>query len=112
VEKAFDIARSRIRQRALLVAAAILVLLGGLTGMIYGGGNDVLSGAMSGGELAAFMFYATMVGTGFATLSEVWGDLQRAAGATERLLQLIEAPSELPDVDTPVGSSRSDRPCA
>jgi ATP-binding cassette subfamily B protein len=105
VERAFDIARSRIRQRALLVAAAILVLLGGLTGMIYGGGNDVLSGAMSGGELAAFMFYATMVGTGFATLSEVWGDLQRAAGATERLLQLIEAPSELPDVDKPVALS-------
>lgn len=97
VERAFAIARSRIRQRALLVAAAILVLLGGMTGMIYGGGHDVLSGAMSGGELAAFMFYATMVGTGFATLSEVWGDLQRAAGATERLLELIEAPSDLPD---------------
>ena len=101
VEAAFEIARRRIRQRALLVAAAIMVLLGGLTGMIYGGGQDVISGAMTGGELAAFMFYATMVGTGFATLSEVWGDLQRAAGATERLLELIEAPSDLVDVDTP-----------
>jgi ATP-binding cassette subfamily B protein len=101
VERAFTIARSRIRQRALLVAAAIVVLLGGMSGMIYGGGQEVLSGAMSGGELAAFMFYATMVGTGFATLSEVWGDLQRAAGATERLLQLIEAPSDLPDTGRP-----------
>ena len=106
VERAFAVARSRIRQRALLVAAAILVLLGGLTGMIYGGGRDVISGAMSGGELAAFMFYATMVGTGFATLSEVWGDLQRAAGATERLLELIEAPSDLPDTASPVALSQ------
>jgi ATP-binding cassette subfamily B protein len=102
VERAFAIARRRIRQRALLVAAVILMLLGGLTGMIYGGGQDVVRGAMSGGELAAFMFYATMVGSGFATVSEVWGELQRAAGATERLLELIEAPSELPDSDTPV----------
>lgn len=101
VERAFSVARARIRQRALLVAAAIVVLLGGLTAMVWGGGNDVLRGAMSGGELAAFMFYATMVGTGFATLSEVWGDLQRAAGATERLLELIEAPSELPDRESP-----------
>ena len=99
VERAFAIARRRIRQRALLVAAVILMLLGGLTGMIWGGGQDVISGAMSGGELAAFMFYATMVGSGFATVSEVWGELQRAAGATERLLELIEAPSELPDTD-------------
>jgi ATP-binding cassette subfamily B protein len=107
VEAAFDIARRRIRQRALLVAAAIMVLLGGLTGMIYGGGQDVISGAMTGGELAAFMFYATMVGTGFATLSEVWGDLQRAAGATERLLELIEAPSDLVDGDTVAELSQS-----
>ena len=101
VERAFDVARARIRQRALLVAGAIVVLMGGLTGMVWGGGNEVLRGGMSGGELAAFMFYATMVGTGFATLSEVWGDLQRAAGATERLLELTEAQSALPDRSQP-----------
>lgn len=97
VEKAFAIARSRIRQRALLIAGAILVLFGGLIAMMYSGGRDVISGAMSGGELAAFMFYAVMVGSGFATLSEVWGDLQRAAGATERLLELVQAPSAIRD---------------
>ena len=101
VESAFGVARARIRQRALLVAAAIIVLLGGLTAMVWGGGNEVLRGAMSAGELAAFMFYATMVGAGFATLAEVWGELQRAAGATERLLELIDADSELPDSGVP-----------
>jgi len=101
VEKAFAIARSRIRQRALLIAAAIVILAGGLVTMMYAGGQDVISGAMTGGELAAFMFYAVMVGTGFATLSEVWGDVQRAAGATERLLELIVTPSDLRDDGEP-----------
>ncbi|WP_084566942.1 ABC transporter transmembrane domain-containing protein [Congregibacter litoralis] len=97
VEKAFVIARSRVRQRALLIAFAIIILSGGMIAMMYSGGRDVISGAMTGGELAAFMFYAVMVGTGFATLSEVWGDVQRAAGATERLLELVETDSALPD---------------
>ena len=101
VEKAFAVARSRTGQRALLIAAAILVLCGGLLAMLYSGGRDVLNETMSGGELAAFMFYAVMVGTGFATLSEVWGDLQRAAGAVERLLELVRARSELKDDGDP-----------
>lgn len=101
VEKAFAVARSRTGQRALLIAAAILVLCGGMLAMLYSGGRDVLNETMSGGELAAFMFYAAMVGTGFATLSEVWGDLQRAAGAVERLLELIRARSELKDDGDP-----------
>jgi len=101
VERAFDVARSRIRQRAILIAVAIVILSGGLVAMMYTGGRDVVDGAMSGGELAAFMFYAVMVGGGFATLSEVWGDVQRAAGATERLLELVGAESDLPDDGTP-----------
>jgi ATP-binding cassette subfamily B protein len=97
VERAFAIARRRVRQRAILVGAAILLLFGGLAAMIWSGGQDVIAGRMSGGELAAFAFYAIMVGTGFATLSEVWGELQRAAGAAERLLELASAESALPD---------------
>lgn len=97
VEKAFMISRARIKQRALLIAGAIIILSGGMISMMYSGGRDVISGVMSGGELAAFMFYAVMVGTGFATLSEVWGDLQRAAGATERLLELVHTDSLLSD---------------
>ena len=98
VERAFAIARRRVRQRAILVGAAILLLFGGLAAMIWSGGQDVIAGRMSGGELAAFAFYAIMVGSGFATLSEVWGELQRAAGAAERLLELAAAESALPDV--------------
>jgi ATP-binding cassette subfamily B protein len=101
VERAFAVARSRIRQRAILIAVAIVILSGGLVAMMYTGGRDVVDGVMSGGELAAFMFYAVMVGGGFATLSEVWGDVQRAAGATERLLELVSAESDLPDEGTP-----------
>jgi ATP-binding cassette subfamily B protein len=97
VERSFAIARRRVRQRAILVGAAILLLFGGLAAMIWSGGQDVIAGRMSGGELAAFAFYAIMVGSGFATLSEVWGELQRAAGAAERLLELAAAESALPD---------------
>ena len=98
VERAFAIARRRVRQRALLFAGVILLLFGGFAAMVWSGGGDVISGRMSPGELGAFVFYAVMVGTGFAALSEVWGELQRAAGATERLLELLRERSELPNV--------------
>jgi ATP-binding cassette subfamily B protein len=88
-ERAFLIARRRVRQRAMLVAAVILMVFGGLAGMTWSGGNAIVSGAMTGGELTAFVFYAFMVGMGLATVSEVWGELQRAAGATDRLMELL-----------------------
>ncbi len=97
VERAFAIARRRIRQRALLVGAAILLLFGGMAAMLWSGGQSVINGEMSGGELGAFVFYALMVGSGFATISEVWGELQRAAGASERLLELLHTHSEIVD---------------
>jgi ATP-binding cassette subfamily B protein len=102
VERAFLIARRRIRQRAMLIAAVILLVFGGLSGMIWSGGNDVVSGRMSGGELGAFVFYAIMVGTALATLSEVWGELQRAAGATDRLMELLHEKSEIVDAEDSV----------
>ncbi|MCZ6829797.1 MAG: ABC transporter transmembrane domain-containing protein [Gammaproteobacteria bacterium] len=89
VEKAFGIAKRRIRQRAALIAVVILLVFGGLASMFWVGGSDVMSGAMSAGELGAFVFYAIMVATAVATISEVWGELQRAAGATERLMELL-----------------------
>ena len=98
VETAFKIAKKRIQQRAFLMACAIFLFLGGMVGMMWAGGQDVLAGRMSGGDLGAFVFYAVMLGSAFATLSEVWGDLQRAAGASERLVELMHMESTILDV--------------
>jgi len=97
VERAFAIARRRIWQRSLLIGGAILLVFMGMAAMMWEGGQDVLSGQMTGGELGAFVFYAIMVGSGVATVSEVWGELQRAAGAAERLIQLLDTPSLIED---------------
>ena len=100
VERAFDIARRRIWQRSLLICGAILLLFVGMSGMLWEGGQDVISGRMSGGELGAFVFYAIMVGSGVATISEVWGELQRAAGAADRLVELLNTRSLIDDPGT------------
>ncbi len=91
VENAFAIARRRVQQRAALIAVVILLVFGALSGMLWVGGSDVLSGDMSAGDLGAFVFYAILVSTAVATLSEVFGELQRAAGATDRLMELMRA---------------------
>ena len=104
---AFDVARARIRQRALLTGFAILLLVAAMAGMMWSGGQDVISGRMSGGEMGAFVFYAVMLGAAFATLSEVWGDLQRAAGAAERLMELLNETSVISDNGTDIPDIRS-----
>ena len=73
----------------------ILAIFGALSAMLWFGGRDVMSGDMSGGDLGAFIFYATLMALGIASLSEVYGELQRAAGATERLMELLHAPNEI-----------------
>ena len=110
VERAFAIARRRIWQRSLLICGAILLVFMGLSGMLWEGGQDVISGRMSGGELGAFVFYAIMVGSGVATLSEVWGELQRAAGAAERLIELIHTHSLIDDPGPVALPQQSQRP--
>jgi ATP-binding cassette subfamily B protein len=95
VENAFSVARRRVSQRAWLIAVVILLVFSALSAMLWVGGRDVLAGNMSGGDLGAFVFYAIIVASGVATLSEVFGELQRAAGATDRLVELMEAPSEI-----------------
>ena len=95
VEKAFAIAKRRIGQRAMLIAAVILLIFGALSGMLWVGGNDVIDGTMSPGDLGAFVFYALLVAVGVATLSEVYGELQRAVGATDRLMELMTATTSI-----------------
>lgn len=100
VESAFDTAVQRIRQRAWLITLVIVLVLGAVAVMLWVGGMDVIDGTISGGELAAFVFYSLIVGTAFGTLSEVIGELQRAAGAAERIGELLQARSEIqPPVD-------------
>ena len=103
VERAFQVARQRIKQRALLIAGVILLIFGALSAMLWIGGNDVISGAMTPGDLGAFVFYALLVAMGVATLSEVYGELQRAVGATERLMELLAAQPEICAPETPYG---------
>ncbi|WP_313116582.1 ABC transporter transmembrane domain-containing protein [Ectopseudomonas guguanensis] len=90
-EAAFDVARKRIAQRSWLITVVIVLVLGAVGVMLWVGGMDVIAGRISGGELAAFVFYALIVGSSFGTLSEVIGELQRAAGAAERIGELLRS---------------------
>jgi len=89
VEAAFATAVRRIRQRALLVAAVIFLVFAAVGVILWIGGHDVLAGRITAGQLSAFVFYAIIVAGAVGTISEVIGDLQRAAGATERLFELL-----------------------
>ena len=89
VEAAFSTAAQRIRQRAFLVACVIMLVFGAVGVILWIGGHDVIGGSMTAGQLSAFVFYAVLVASSVGSISEVIGDLQRAAGATERLFELL-----------------------
>ncbi len=91
VESAFEVAVLRIKHRSWLTTIVITLVFGAIATMVWVGGHDVIDGRISAGELAAFVFYAMMVAMSVGVISEVYGDLQRAAGATERLLELMHA---------------------
>ncbi len=90
-EAAYRTALVRIRNRALLIFLVITLMFGGVLGVLWLGAEAVLSGRMSPGVLIQFVFYAIFVAGSAAALSQVWGEVQRAAGATERLMELQEA---------------------
>ena len=89
-EAAFNTARQRIKQRAALISVVILLVLGAVGVMLWVGGMDVIAGRISPGDLAAFVFYSLIVGSSFGTISEVIGELQSAAGAAERIAELLQ----------------------
>ncbi len=99
VERGFDTSLARIRNRATLIAAVMVLVFGSISLILWVGGHDVLAGRISPGQLSAFVFYAALVAGSVGALSESWGDLQRAAGATERLLELLAAH---PEVSRPI----------
>jgi ATP-binding cassette subfamily B protein len=105
-EKSFDAARRRIWTRALMTVIVIFLVFTGVVGVLWIGANDVRAGSMTAGTLVQFVIYSVMVAGSVAALSEIWGELQRAAGATERLVELLHtvdtvldpaAPLTLPD---------------
>jgi ATP-binding cassette subfamily B protein len=94
-EAAYRSGVSRVRQKAFLISSVMLIAFSAVGIILWVGGHDVLAGRLSAGELAAFVFYAAVVAGGAGTVSEVWGELQRAAGATERLVELLETPPRI-----------------
>lgn len=94
-EGAFDVALRRIRQRAFLIMLVMMLVMGSVAGMLYIGGSDVIAGELSGGELAAFVFYAIMVAGSLAAVTEVYGEVQRATGAAERIRELLATEAEI-----------------
>ena len=102
VETAFDVAKDRIFMRSVLITIVMTLVFGALAAMIWVGGQDVISGRMSAGELTAFVAYAVIVATAVGAISQVISELQRAAGAMERLVELLEAESliQAPEVPT------------
>lgn len=101
-ERSFQTAIRRVRVRALLTAIIITAVMGTIIFVLWLGARQVSLGLMTGGELASFVLYAAMVAGSVSTMAEVWGDIMRAAGATERLLELLHAQASVTEPATPV----------
>jgi len=107
VELSFDVSILRTRARAVMTAIVIFAIFSSIVGVAYVGAHDVMAKTMSAGLLFQFIFYALIVGLGIGALSEIWGDLQRAAGASERLMEILRVE---PDVKTPVSPVKLPQP--
>ena len=103
IDDTMRVALSRIRMRALLTAIVITLVFGAIVTVLYIGGQDVIAGRISAGDLSAFIFYAVVVAGALGAVSEVIGELQRAAGATERLMELMAL---VPQITAPTNPYR------
>ena len=100
-EASYDAARRRVNTRALMTVIVIFLVFTGVVGVLWIGARDVRAGDMTPGSLVQFLIYAVMVAGAVAALSEIWGELQRAAGATERLVDLLQADDPVTDLAAP-----------
>ncbi|SNS31863.1 ATP-binding cassette, subfamily B [[Luteovulum] sphaeroides subsp. megalophilum] len=105
-EKSFLSAKDRIGTRALMTVIVIFLVFTGIVGVLWVGARDVRAGTMTPGEMVQFLIYAVMVAGSVGALSEIWSELQRAAGATERLNELLTAEDPVQDPATPVALPR------
>ena len=101
-EKSYASAEARIGTRAQMTVIVIFLVFAGIVGVLWMGARDVRAGAMTPGELVQFVIYAVMVAGAFGALTEIWGELQRAAGATERLVELLETQDPVQDPALPL----------
>ncbi len=102
VEAAFSAARQAITARAALTGFAILVIGSSIVAVLWIGASDVFAGRITGGELSQFLLYSILAAGSLAALSEVWGELSQAAGAAERLSELLEIQPEIRAPDNPI----------
>ena len=100
-ESSFDATRRRIATRAVMTVIVIFLVFAGIVGVLWIGANDVREGSMTPGQLVQFVIYAVLVAGSTGSLSEIVGELQRAAGATERLVELLETRDSVADPDRP-----------
>ena len=105
-EKSFDSAKTRIGTRAVMTVIVIFLTFAGIVGVLWIGARDVRAGVMTVGELIQFVIYAVMVAGAVGALSEIWGELQRAAGATERLVELLNTTDAVQDPARPIALPR------
>ncbi|AEI93121.1 MULTISPECIES: ABC transporter transmembrane domain-containing protein [Roseobacter] len=100
-ELSYDAARRRVNTRAIMTVIVIFLVFSGIVGVLWIGARDVRAGDMTQGALVQFVIYAVMVAGGVAALSEIWGELQRASGATERLVELLQTEDAVVDPTNP-----------
>jgi ATP-binding cassette subfamily B protein len=105
-ERSYISARTRITTRAVMTVIVIFLTFTGIVGVLWVGARDVRAGTMSPGELVQFLIYAVMVAGSVGALSEIWGEVQRAAGATERLVELLNAADPVQDPAAPGALAR------
>lgn len=105
-EKSFELAAQRINTRVLMTMIVIYMIFSGVVGVLWIGVHDIRSNAISAGELAQFVIYAILVAGSASALSEIWGELQRAAGATERLVELLQAQDTVTEPKNPLDLSQ------
>ena len=103
-ERSFDAAKRRIAARSAMTVIVIFLVFSGVVGVLWIGANDVRGGTMTAGALVQFVIYAVMVAGGVAAMSEIWGEVQRAAGATERLVELLTLEDSVRDADAPLSA--------
>ncbi|WP_343081738.1 ABC transporter transmembrane domain-containing protein [Ostreiculturibacter nitratireducens] len=105
-EKSYEAARKRVGTRAVMTIIVIFLVFAGVVGVLWVGARDVRENVMTPGELVQFVIYAVMVAGSVGALSEIWGELQRAAGATERLVELLSAGDSVNDPAKPLALPR------